>query len=250
MFGNELELKEIDLQNLIIDIGNTAVKAAWSEGATIGKTFRYQGEKVRNFILSLVEKEHPNVMVVSSVYEIPAADEALYRKCCTRLVILDQAHKELLEKNGLPGWLTYDRAASIIAVRHLFQGKASTIVDFGTILKIDFIDKEGKFEGGNISFGLRTRFKAINRYSRALPLIDTPDESPLIGDSLETSITAGIISGIMFEIEGYVSSHPENIIVFTGGDANYFAKRMKNSIFVVCNLVLLGLALIADGYAD
>ena len=52
MFGNELELKEIDLQNLIIDIGNTAVKAAWSEGATIGKTFRYQGEKVRNFILS------------------------------------------------------------------------------------------------------------------------------------------------------------------------------------------------------
>ena len=68
MFGNELELKEIDLQNLIIDIGNTAVKAAWSEGATIGKTFRYQGEKVRNFILSLVEKEHPNEMVVSSVY--------------------------------------------------------------------------------------------------------------------------------------------------------------------------------------
>lgn len=72
----------------------------------------------------------------------------------------------------------------------------------------------------------------------------------MIGDSLETSITAGIISGIMFEIEGYVSSHPENIIVFTGGDANFFAKRMKNSIFVVCNLVLIGLALIADGYAD
>jgi type III pantothenate kinase len=52
----------------------------------------------------------------------------------------------------------------------------------------------------------------------------------------------------MFEIDGYVSSHPENISVFTGGDAFYFAKRMKNSIFVVCNLVLMGLALIAVEY--
>jgi type III pantothenate kinase len=50
----------------------------------------------------------------------------------------------------------------------------------------------------------------------------------------------------MFEIEGYARLHPENVIVFTGGDAIYFAKRMKNSIFVVCNLVLMGLALIAD----
>ena len=51
------------MQNLIIDIGNTAVKAAWAEGPTIGKTFRYQGERVRNFILSLTEKEKPSVMI-------------------------------------------------------------------------------------------------------------------------------------------------------------------------------------------
>ena len=41
--------------NLIIDIGNTAVKASRSEGMTLGKTFRYQGEKVLDFILSLIE---------------------------------------------------------------------------------------------------------------------------------------------------------------------------------------------------
>ena len=49
----------------------------------------------------------------------------------------------------------------------------------------------------------------------------------------------------MFEIQGHICQNPENIIVFTGGDANYFAKSMKNSIFVVCNLVLMGLALTA-----
>ncbi len=53
---------------------------------------------------------------------------------------------------------------------------------------------------------------------------------------------------MIYEIDGYISENPENIVVFTGGDAIYFAKRMKNSIFVVCNLVLIGLALIADKY--
>ena len=53
---------------------------------------------------------------------------------------------------------------------------------------------------------------------------------------------------MMFEIDGYVSNRPGNICVFTGGDAIYFAKRRKNSIFVVCNLVLMGLALIAVEY--
>ncbi|MGN1220801.1 MAG: type III pantothenate kinase [Candidatus Cryptobacteroides sp.] len=236
--------------NLIVDIGNTAVKAAFTEGVTLGKTFRYQGERVKNFILSLTAREKPEVMVISSVYEIHSRDEAEYSAVCGRLVILDSAHTSLLRDSNLPGWLSFDRAASIIAVRHLFNGKSCTIIDFGTTLTVDFIDSDGRYEGGNISLGCRTRFKAINRYSRSLPLIDTPEDSPALGNSLDTSISSGILSGIMFEISGYVSEKQDNIVVFTGGDANYFAKRIKNSIFVICNLVLIGLALIADGYVN
>ncbi len=236
--------------NLIIDIGNTAVKAAFTEGVTLGKTFRYQGERVKNFILSLIAREKPEVMVISSVYEIQSGDEADYAAVCGRLVILDSAHTSFFRENNLPEWISPDRAASIIAVRHLFNGKSCTIIDFGTTLTVDFIDNEGRYEGGNISLGCRTRFKAINRYSRSLPLIDTPEDSPALGNSLDTSISSGILSGIMFEIAGYVSEKQDNIIVFTGGDANFFAKRIKNSIFVICNLVLIGLALIADGYVN
>jgi type III pantothenate kinase len=53
---------------------------------------------------------------------------------------------------------------------------------------------------------------------------------------------------MIFEIEGYILHNPEKTAVFTGGDAIYFAKRMKNSIFAVCNLVLMGLAIIAVEY--
>ena len=125
---------------------------------------------------------------------------------------------------------------------------ACTIVDFGTTLSVDFTDLEGRYTGGNVSLGCRTRFKALNRYSRALPLVNTPASCDVIGTSELSSIESGVVSGIQFEIEGYLALHPENVVVFTGGDANYFVKRMKSSIFVICNLVLMGLALMADEY--
>ena len=234
------------MANLIIDIGNTAVKASWSDMMTLGKTFRYQGEKVKDFILSLTEKEKPEVMVISSVYKISDKDAGIFENQCAHLIILDSAHTDILKEKGLPEYLSYDRAASILAARYLFKGKGCTVVDFGTTLTVDFTDKNGEYEGGNISLGCRTRFKALNRYSRSLPRMNTPSDTPVRGDSFESSITSGVITGIMFEIEGYINLQPDNVVVFTGGDAIYFAKRIKTPIFVVCNLVLMGLALIAD----
>ena len=54
------------MANLIIDLGNTALKACWSDGITLGKTFRYQGERFIDFILTLTEKVKPEVMLISS----------------------------------------------------------------------------------------------------------------------------------------------------------------------------------------
>ena len=50
------------MANLLIEIGNTALKAAWSDGMTLGKTFRYQGEKCLDFILSLTHREKAMVL--------------------------------------------------------------------------------------------------------------------------------------------------------------------------------------------
>ena len=235
---------------LLIEIGNTALKAAWAEGRTLGKTFRYQGEKMFDYIQSLVEKERPSVMVVSSVFAIGAREEEMLRSCCSKLVLLDSNHTETIERYGFPTYLSPDRIASLLAAESLFKGKGVIVFDFGTTLTIDITGPEGEYLGGNISPGCRTRFKALNRYSRTLPLVDTPSTVSQTGDSLTSSIEAGVVGGIMFEIQGYLSRFPEKVAVFTGGDALYFAKRMKNSIFVICNLVLMGLALIADDYVE
>ena len=234
------------MPNLLVEIGNTALKAAWSEETTLGKTFRYQGERMFEYVVSLIDKEKPSVMVISSSIEISGDVEKRLRSMCGRLVIIDRNHTDVAEKHSLPAYLSPDRIAAMIAVRYLFKGKGSIVFDFGTTLTVDVIEPDGEYSGGNISPGLRTRFKSLSRYSRTLPLVDTPLSVCRIGDSLKSSIESGVVSGIMFEITGYLSLFPGKMIVFTGGDALYFAKRMKNSIFAVCNLVLMGLALIAD----
>jgi len=238
------------MANLLVEIGNTALKAAWAEGLTLGKTFRYQGEKTLDFILSITEKEKPTVMTLVSVRPISQKDEERLRSECLHLMILDSTRTDYLQRYDLPEHLSYDRAAALIAVRHLYKGKPCTVFDFGTTLTIDFMAADGGYRGGNVSPGCRTRFKSLNRYAKNLPLLNTPQRYPQKGMSIESSIESGVISGIMFEIEGYIRQNPDNVVVFTGGDAMYFAKRMKYSLFVVSNLVLVGLALITDDYVE
>ena len=236
------------MANLLVEAGNTALKAAWAEGTTLGKTFRYQGEKMMDYLLSLLEKERPEVLTVASALGVTLEEESLLRPRCGHLLILDRSHTDLLMRQNFPEYLSYDRAAELVAAAFLFRDKPVTVFDFGTTLTVDFLSREGRYLGGNVSPGCRTRFKALERYSKSLPLVDTPEKILPEGKSLQGSIESGVISGIMFEIEGYIRLRPENIVIFTGGDAIYFAKKMKNSIFAVCNLVLMGLALITEDY--
>lgn len=236
------------MANLLVEIGNTALKAAWSEGPTLGKTFRYQGEKKLDFILSITEKEKPEVLTVTTSGEVSPDEKTVLEKECSNLLILDKNYTKVTLNQGFPEYLSYDRVASVVAARTMFQNKPCTIFDFGTILTVDFVSATGRYVGGNVSPGCRTRFKAVNRYSRSLPLIDTPETIQPEGTSMVSSVESGVVSGIMFEIEGYSRLRPDNIMIFTGGDAVYFAKKMKSSIFVVSNLVMMGLALITDDY--
>ena len=221
------------MSNLLIEMGNTALKAVWAEGDTLGKTIRYQGEKTIEFIQHITEKEKPNVMVLASVRDISSQDEDVLKTLCRELVLIDKKHPSILRAYGLPEYLSPDRAAGVIAVRKLFAGRECIVFDFGTILSIDFISEDGSYLGGNVSLGCRTRFKAINRYSKNLPLVNTPKELTSIGSTLVSSVEAGVMLGIKFEVDAYIASRPESVVIYTGGDANLFVRYTRNSAFVV-----------------
>jgi type III pantothenate kinase len=78
------------MANLLIDIGNTALKASWADGMTLGKTFRYQGEKKFSFILSQTLKEKPEIMVISNVRSFSDKEVERLREECGKLIIMDK----------------------------------------------------------------------------------------------------------------------------------------------------------------
>ena len=98
------------------------------------------------------------------------------------------------------------------------------------------------FIGGNIAPGIRMRLKALNHFTGKLPLIEKVGDFSLMGTDTETAIRAGVIQGVLFEMEGYIRElkaiYPDLLVFLTGGDAFLLAERLKTPIFVDKNIVL------------
>ena len=143
-----------------------------------------------------------------------------------------------------PATLGVDRLAAAVGAVDVLGYKDCLIVDFGTAITIDLVEN-GVFRGGNISPGVRTRFRALHDYTSRLPQCEATDEILLLGRTTQQAIEQGVMEGITHEIEGYIRAfslkNDKLTLIFTGGDANFFVKRIKNAIFAKCDLVLCGL---------
>ncbi len=262
---------------LLIDIGNTACKAAFADNERIGKVFRYAGDDIPQFVRDTFASEllgqRVQVAVLSNVRaDNPELESILRNEYCDRLVVLDVAECNRLVETGstqfevlanMPEGMGADRIAAILAANNLFPENDLMVFDFGTATTVEFIncrkgDDPAYYAGGSISLGLNTRYRALSHFAERIPLLNPRDfiESHKdekinpIGTDLDTALAAGNILGIMFEIEGYQREYPERTVIFTGGDAIYFAEKLKSSIFVVYNLVLMGLSQVAQFYAE
>jgi type III pantothenate kinase len=138
-----------------------------------------------------------------------------------------------------------DRLAAVIAANHLKPGKDLLVIDAGTCITYDFIDKDGRYHGGNISPGMQMRFKALNYFTNKLPLVASQGEIEFHGQTTETAIRSGVIYGIEHEISGYIlqlqKNYPDLLVFLTGGDDFSFDTKLKSVIFADRFLVLKGL---------
>lgn len=125
------------------------------------------------------------------------------------------------------------------------------LINAGTCITYDLIDKEQGFVGGNIAPGLNMRFRAMNHFTARLPLIKSHHVNPgSLGTSTESAMQHGVVNGIIYEIEGYfkeLSGQNSDLkCIMTGGDAEFIAQRTKIKPIVDQFLVLRGLNEIAQ----
>lgn len=160
----------------------------------------------------------------------------------------------IINKYATPETLGYDRLADAVGAHVIYPNNPVLVVDFGTAITYDLVTAAGEYLGGNISPGAGIRFRALNEFTRSLPLGKLPDCAGLLGDCTGNAIENGIATGILMETEGYIDALQKKFsglkTIFTGGDANYFAKRVKNPIFATSDLIFYGLNAILEYNAN
>ena len=231
--------------NLVVDIGNSFMKVAVVDGNNIVTTQRVAIDS--EIDIEGLKAAYPTlqraIVASSGVATLPVASALR----CADLKVLEMNSTTPVPIGNdylTPATLGVDRLAAAVGVVKCMGYDDCLIVDFGTAITIDLVEG-GVFRGGNISPGMRTRFRALHDYTERLPECDATDEILPLGRSTQQAIEQGVMQGIVNEIEGYISSfrarNAKIMLIFTGGDAIFFVNRIKNAIFAKWDPVVCGL---------
>lgn len=241
--------------NLIVDIGNTRAKAVVMSSMRVVES--YIADSATREWLGAIVGQHPEVSraIVSSTRGDSQSCSAMLGEWLDFVVCFMPATTPIPLGNSYhtPQTLGADRLAAAVGASALYPDEDLMIVDFGTAITIDYVE-DGEFRGGNISPGVTTRFRSLADYTACLPLCQ-PTESVLeYGRTTVEAIEQGVMRGVEHEIRGYCDDfskkNEKKRIIFTGGDAKYFAMRIKNAIFADCEPVIFGLNRILDYNAE
>ena len=234
--------------DILIDIGNTFAKVAFVMEGKIIEEKSVVSTDLSIFLNDIFEtRGKAGVIAVSDVRKNVEILGRPAEECCEKFIKLDSGSSMPLKIDyNTPETLGADRIAAAIGAHAIFPNDNCLIFDFGTAITVDIVNSNGVYEGGNISPGMDMRFRAMHEFTGKLPLIEAVDIKGIIGKNTEEAINNGVVLGIIFEIERYKENYPEHKIIFTGGDAIFFAKKLKFTIFVVYNLFLRGLMKVAE----
>ncbi len=226
-------------------MGNTLVKlAVMDRGECVAE--RYSEELRPEAVEELTARYAVDKAIVSSTRGGTAQAAALLRRSVRRVVEFDARTPVPIRNDYLtPETLGPDRLAAAVGATVLCPGRDVLVVDCGTALTLDLVTADGTFRGGTISPGLRLRFEALHACTASLPLCGPTEEEGVLGRTTREAIERGVMNSMAYEIAGCIDrlrgKNAGLCVIFTGGDAKYLAKRIKNTIFANRNPVFCGL---------
>ena len=230
--------------NLCIDIGNTRIKYAVFDGDKIA----HLSNKSRwsdSFLSEIFDDFNIRRIIVSSTKNLSHRRIEKIQKF-GKMVVLDHTAKLPIRiEYATPDTLGKDRIAAAVGASYLHPNTNCIIVDAGTCITMDFIDKDKNYLGGNISPGLRMRNRAMHEFTDQLPMVPLEFPPTFIGTDTTSALQNGILRGTISEIDTFCKSiikkYGHSTVFFSGGDLKIFEEHLNFSIFATPNLVLIGL---------
>lgn len=242
---------------LVVDIGNSSLKWAVSNsnGLTDMLSQQYKKNISSAFFIECWKGLMPDEVVVSCV----AGDlvwQSLEQACNELWNVKAQRVNSLKEGFGLVNayddfpLLGSDRWCAMIGALHNTDS-AFMVIDAGSALTLDVVDKCGVHLGGYIVPGISMMEKSLGLHTAQIHPKGSGKNSPslALGKSTKDCVEAGIYLSAVKLIEAVYTKEAKQMgkcqVFITGGDAKQLVSLLSFKCVIMKDLVLLGLDVIA-----
>lgn len=143
-----------------------------------------------------------------------------------------------------PGDLGVDRWLAMLSAKEISKSDFC-VIDAGTAITIDVVDKKGVHQGGVIMPGKRLMLQALvnNTSNIKQPKGELTILANNTADAVMTGVVVSVIGGVDRMLDDVRKRYPEIDVFLTGGDAVLFK---HNNWITVTDLVLRGVGLVAQ----
>lgn len=231
--------------NFVVDIGNTLQKFALFDSDDNLIFVKAVDEISIDEIALLFEKQKITNSIISTVAQLNPKLVDFLQKSSNSIIFNKKLKLPITIQYEDLDSLGTDRIANAAGATVYFPNQNCLSIQLGTCIVYDFVDKHSVYHGGAISPGINMRFRGLHQQTHNLPLINKEEINYFIGKTTEQSIKSGVMNGVLYEIDGQIdayNAHFDNLkVLITGGDHSFLQNSIKNQIFAVSNLVLIGL---------
>lgn len=230
--------------NAAIDIGNTRIKVGIFKEDVLLEKINLASDKIQA-LQQFLEQQKVRKVILGSSGNIPDGLEKYLNSHYFYIRLETNTNIPLENVYHTPHTLGKDRVAAAVGAKSVYPNQDCIVIDAGTCITYELVNRHGVYLGGNISPGIDMRLRAMDEFTAALPLVQKQHPNTNRGYSTETALRNGAVWGATLEIEGFIQAFSKNLdtpfVILTGGDAMLLASLLNTQATVLPNLVLIGL---------
>ncbi|WP_169308666.1 type III pantothenate kinase [Desulfurobacterium thermolithotrophum] len=231
------------MADLLIDVGNSFVKAAiWEKGkvCSLFKLSTLTFLKHPELLIEKLKNFHWERVGISSV--VKEATDILRKLFPDAVFVSADLELPIKIEYDTPRTLGADRIAN--ACGGLEFERSFAIVSVGTAVVVDLVENQ-TFKGGIIFPGLEIMAETLSLKTSQLPKINEIKEIQIPGKSTKECIESGIFLAVVGGIKEALNTYNMDTVLITGGNSNILKTFIKNSI-IVSDLTFKGIKKILD----
>lgn len=248
---------------LVVDVGNTHITLGVFDGKELKATFRMTAKQPRTsdeYGIQLCDllvhrdfqvKDIQDVIISSVVPDIMhSLGSAIIKYFGVKPMVPTNLDMGIRINTIYPKDVGPDRIVDAVAAYEKY-GAPCIVIDYGTATTYDIVDKDGVFQGGVISPGIRTSARALWGGAAMLPEIEIRKPQSIIAKETVSSMQGGLVFGYIGQTEYIIrkikeAGYEDAKVIATGGLGNILISETDMIDIYDPNLTLDGLRIIYE----